>query len=148
MKRLIAHVWFMIDVIIAVLLLAMIVMVFSNVVLRYGFSSGIGPSVELARLWFVWVVMLGAAVALRRDEHLSVAEFSAKMFPRAVSTIKTGVLVSGDCRRGHGVYRLAEPDHGELVQHFAAYRPAFGAVLPFGGDLGGPDGGDCGRSPD
>ena len=58
--------WRFIDALMALLLAAMIALVFTNVVLRYGFSSGIRQSVELARMWFVWVVMLGAAVALRR----------------------------------------------------------------------------------
>lgn len=88
MKRLIGHLWSVVDGIIAVLLAAMIALVFANVVLRYGFSSGIRQSVELARLWFVWVVMLGAAVALRRGEHLAVAEFSETLFPRAVPTLR------------------------------------------------------------
>lgn len=88
MKRLIGRLWAVVDVVIAVLLAAMIMLVFANVVLRYGFSSGIRQSVELARLWFVWVVMLGAAVALRRGEHLAVAEFSEAFFPRAVPTLR------------------------------------------------------------
>ncbi len=88
MKRLIGHLWSVVDGIIAVLLAAMIALVFANVVLRYGFSSGIRQSVELARLWFVWIVMLGAAVALRRGEHLAVAEFSETLFPRAVPTLR------------------------------------------------------------
>lgn len=88
MKRLIGHLWSVVDVVIAVLLAAMIALVFANVVLRYGFSSGIRQSVELARLWFVWVVMLGAAVVLRRGEHLAVAEFTEALFPRAVPTLR------------------------------------------------------------
>ncbi|MFN7225179.1 MAG: TRAP transporter small permease [Paracoccaceae bacterium] len=88
MKHLIGHLWSIVDLIIAVLLAAMIALVFTNVVLRYGFSSGIRQSVELARLWFVWVVMLGAAVVLRRGEHLAAAEFSEALFPRAVPTLR------------------------------------------------------------
>jgi TRAP-type C4-dicarboxylate transport system permease small subunit len=88
MKRLIRHLWSVVDIVIAALLAAMIALVFANVVLRYGFSSGIRQSVELARLWFVWVVMLGAAVVLRRGEHLAVAEFSEALFPRAVPTLR------------------------------------------------------------
>lgn len=80
--------WRAIDAIMAVLLAAMIALVFTNVVLRYGFSSGFRQSVELARMWFVWVVMLGAAVALRRGEHLAVSEFSEALFPRAVPWLR------------------------------------------------------------
>lgn len=88
MKRLIRRLWSVIDIVMALLMAAMIVLVFANVVLRYGFSSGIRQSVELARLWFVWIVMLGAAVALRRGEHLAVAEFSERLLPRAVPWLR------------------------------------------------------------
>lgn len=88
MRRLVGRLWSVIDGIIALLLAAMIIIVFTNVVLRYGFSSGLRQSVEVARLWFVWVVMLGAAVALRRNEHLAVPEFSEKLFPRAVPMLR------------------------------------------------------------
>ena len=88
MRRIARLCWSTIDIVMAVLLAAMIVLVFANVVLRYGFSSGIRQSVELARLWFVWVVMLGAAVALRRGEHLAVSEFSEAFLPRAVPLLR------------------------------------------------------------
>lgn len=57
------------------LVLGMIVMcmlVFWNVVLRYGLRSGIPISVEISRLIFVWIIMLGSVVALREGAHLSV----------------------------------------------------------------------------
>ena len=88
MKPLIRRFWSVIDVVMAVLMGAMITLVFINVVLRYGFSSGIRQSVELARLWFVWVVMLGAAVVLKRGEHLALAEFSERLAPKAVPTLR------------------------------------------------------------
>jgi TRAP-type C4-dicarboxylate transport system permease small subunit len=54
-----------------VLLLAlMVAMVFGNVVLRYGFNSGITVSEELSRWLFVWMTFLGALVALRSHNHL------------------------------------------------------------------------------
>jgi TRAP-type C4-dicarboxylate transport system permease small subunit len=51
-------------------LAAMVVMVFGNVVLRYGFNSGITVSEELSRWLFVWMTFLGALVALRNHGHL------------------------------------------------------------------------------
>lgn len=48
----------------------MVVMVFGNVVLRYGFNSGITVSEELSRWLFVWMTFLGALVALRSHAHL------------------------------------------------------------------------------
>jgi len=51
-------------------LAAMVVMVFGNVVLRYGFNSGITVSEELSRWLFVWMTFLGAVVGLHRHAHL------------------------------------------------------------------------------
>jgi TRAP-type C4-dicarboxylate transport system permease small subunit len=53
----------------------MAVAVFVNVILRYGFGSGIQTSEELARLLFVWMVFIGAAVAYPRGEHMAVTTF-------------------------------------------------------------------------
>jgi TRAP-type C4-dicarboxylate transport system permease small subunit len=72
----------------AVILVFMIVLVFTNVVLRYGFDSGLRESVELSRMGLVWVVMLGAVVVLRRDEHLAVHEFTERLMPRAVPLLR------------------------------------------------------------
>ena len=56
--------------VLVLMLCAMVVMVFGNVVLRYGFNSGITVSEELSRWLFVWMTFLGAVVALRRHGHL------------------------------------------------------------------------------
>lgn len=52
------------------LLMAMTVMVFANVVLRYGFNSGIDVSEELSRFMFVWLIFIGAIVAMRHNMHM------------------------------------------------------------------------------
>jgi len=88
MRSAIEAFWRAIDLIMALLLTGMIVLVFVNVVMRYGFSSGLRVSIELSRLWFVWVVMLGAAVVLRRGEHLQLSEFSEAMMPRFVPILR------------------------------------------------------------
>lgn len=51
-------------------LAAMVVMVFGNVVMRYGFNSGITLSEELSRWLFVWMTFLGAVVAINERGHL------------------------------------------------------------------------------
>lgn len=53
-------------------MLAMVVMVFGNVVLRYGFNSGIDISDEMARYCFIWLTYIGAMVAMRENGHLGV----------------------------------------------------------------------------
>lgn len=54
------------------LLLSMVMMVFGNVVLRYGFNSGILISEELARFFFVWLTFLGAVVTFHEHGHLGI----------------------------------------------------------------------------
>lgn len=58
--------------IIAAFLAVMVVLVFGNVVLRYGFNSGIAISEELSRWFLVWLTFLGAIVAMREHAHLGV----------------------------------------------------------------------------
>ena len=45
---------------IAVCLVLMVMLVFGNVVLRYGFNSGISVSEEISRWLFVWLTFMGA----------------------------------------------------------------------------------------
>lgn len=48
----------------------MVVLVFGNVVMRYGFNTGITMSEELSRWLFVWLTFLGAIVAMQEGAHL------------------------------------------------------------------------------
>jgi TRAP-type transport system small permease protein len=60
----------LLEVLIVLLLLAMVLMVFGNVVLRYAFNSGITVSEELSRWAFVWMTFLGAIIAVKEGGHL------------------------------------------------------------------------------
>lgn len=51
-------------------LAVMVVLVFTNVVLRYALNSGIAVSEELSRWLFVWLTFLGGIVALHERAHL------------------------------------------------------------------------------
>ena len=53
-------------------LVAMVIMVFGNVVLRYGFNSGITVSEEMSRYCFIWLTYIGAMIAMRERGHLGV----------------------------------------------------------------------------
>lgn len=71
-------------------LAAMVVMVFGNVVLRYGFNSGITVSEELSRWLFVWMTFLGALVALRAHGHLGTDALVSRL-PRAGKKVCLGL---------------------------------------------------------
>jgi len=60
------------EFLIASALAVMVVLVFGNVVLRYGFNSGITVSEEVSRWLFIWGTFLGAVVALREHGHLGI----------------------------------------------------------------------------
>jgi len=60
----------LLDALIALALAIMVVLVFGNVVLRYAFNTGITVSEEVSRWLFVWLVFLGAIVALKEGGHL------------------------------------------------------------------------------
>ncbi len=53
-------------------MVAMVIMVFGNVVLRYGFNSGITVSDEMSRYCFIWLTYIGAMIAMREKGHLGV----------------------------------------------------------------------------
>jgi TRAP-type C4-dicarboxylate transport system permease small subunit len=81
MTRLIDFYFRSLKIIIGVLLIAMVVMVFGNVVLRYVFNSGLSFYDELSRWSFVWLTFLGAIVAMRERRHLGV-DILVRLLPR------------------------------------------------------------------
>lgn len=70
-----------IEYLIAACMACMVVLVFGNVTLRYGFNSGITLSEELSRWLFVWMTFLGAIVALRSHEHLGTDMLVGRLGP-------------------------------------------------------------------
>lgn len=71
-----------VELTLAALMLAMVVMVFGNVVLRYGFNSGITVSEELSRVFFVWLTFIGAILAMHEGAHLGVTNVVERMTRR------------------------------------------------------------------
>jgi len=77
----------MVEILAAGLVAAEIVILFGGVVSRYVFDRPLVWSDELASTLFLWLAMLGAVIAFRRDEHMRmttcVAVFGAT--PRAIA---------------------------------------------------------------
>jgi tripartite ATP-independent transporter DctM subunit len=59
-----------VEIVAGVLVAAEIVILFGGVVARYVFDAPLVWSDELASILFLWLAMLGAVVAFRRDEHM------------------------------------------------------------------------------
>ncbi len=79
----------------------MAVAVFINVLLRYGFGSGVVASEELSRLLFVWMVFIGAAAAYPRGEHMAFTSLAGLLAKRplafATLTAVIRLLVMAAC---------------------------------------------------
>ena len=65
----------------AILVVAEIAILFAGVVARYGLHRPLIWSDELASILFLWLAMLGAAVALRRSEHMRMTAIVASASP-------------------------------------------------------------------
>jgi tripartite ATP-independent transporter DctM subunit len=65
----------------ALLVIAEIVILFAGVVARYGLHRPLIWSDELASILFLWLAMLGAAVAFRRSEHMRMTAVVASAGP-------------------------------------------------------------------
>ncbi len=65
----------------------MAVSVFVNVVLRYGFGSGVAASEELSRLLFVWMVFIGATAAYPAGEHMAFTSLVGMLKGRALTAM-------------------------------------------------------------
>jgi TRAP-type C4-dicarboxylate transport system permease small subunit len=81
MKRFVERYFQLLSALTALCLAVMVVLVFGNVVLRYGFNSGIAVSEELSRWLFVYVTFLGAIVAMREHAHLGVDSLVKRLPP-------------------------------------------------------------------
>ncbi len=79
MKKIIHHFSQFLDWLIAGFLAIMVVLVFGNVVLRYGFNSGITVSEEVSRWLFIWLTFLGAVVAIKERAHLGSDMFVSRL---------------------------------------------------------------------
>lgn len=65
----------------AAILFVLTMMVFANVVLRYGFNSSITVTEELSQFLFVWLVFSGAILVAGRDAHVRVDLLARKLPP-------------------------------------------------------------------
>lgn len=72
MSKIIQAYFSLLKIVIVVCLAAMVIMVFTNVVMRYAFNSGLPISEELSRWSFVWLTFLGSILVLHERAHLGV----------------------------------------------------------------------------
>jgi tripartite ATP-independent transporter DctM subunit len=71
----------LVEIPVAILVAAEIVILFAGVVSRYALQQPLVWSDELASILFLWLAMLGAVVAFRRDEHMRMTAIVAMASP-------------------------------------------------------------------
>lgn len=70
-----------VEILMAALLALMVLLVFSNVVLRFLFSTGFVWSEEITRLAFIYLIYLGTVGAFRDNRHLGMDTLLEKVSP-------------------------------------------------------------------
>lgn len=91
--------------------------VFLNVVLRYGFGSGIAASEELSRLLFVWLVFIGATSAYPLGEHMAFTSLVANLRGspealRVLTLILRGLVILSCALLAHGAWHQVQVGFG------------------------------------
>jgi len=81
-QKLIGRYCQLLTVIIVICLVLMVLMVFGNVVMRYAFNSGITVSEELSRWLFLWLIFLGASIAVHEQCHMGSDMVMDKLPPK------------------------------------------------------------------
>jgi TRAP-type transport system small permease protein len=98
------------DTLLAGCLAVMAGSVFLNVVLRYGFGTGVAASEELSRLLFVWMVFIGATAAYPRGEHMAFtslldAQRSRPAVHQAMTMLIRVLVITACCFLGWGAWQ-------------------------------------------
>ncbi|MGV8855810.1 MAG: TRAP transporter small permease [Devosia sp.] len=70
----------------AVLMAALTLVTFTQVVMRYGFTSGWGGALEFTRILFAWLILFGMSYAIKINSHLGV-DIALNMLPARLSRI-------------------------------------------------------------
>lgn len=88
----------------------MAIAVFINVVLRYGFGSGVAASEELSRLLFVWMVFLGATAAYPAGEHMAFTSLVGALHKhrralRLMTALIRLLVIAACVMLGHGAWQ-------------------------------------------
>jgi TRAP-type C4-dicarboxylate transport system permease small subunit len=110
---------------IALCLAVMVVLVFGNVVLRYGFNLGITVSEELSRWLFVWMIFLGAIIAMREHGHLGVDSLVIRLPPWG----KKACLVTSQVLMLYATWLLLDGSWQQTVINLDVQAPVSGLSM-------------------
>lgn len=69
-----------------ILFACMTIIVFSQVVLRYGFNSNIFWAEEFSRYSMIWIAFLGSAIGIKHNDHTRI-DFFVKLLPTKIQLV-------------------------------------------------------------
>jgi TRAP-type transport system small permease protein len=125
MTALVEGIFHVLKVAIALCLALMVVLVFGNVVLRYGFNLGITVSEELSRWLFVWMIFLGAIIAMREHGHLGVDSLVIRLPPWG----KKACLVTSQLLMLYATWLLLDGSWQQTVINLDVQAPVSGLSM-------------------
>ncbi|WP_313342295.1 TRAP transporter small permease [Sedimentibacter sp.] len=79
--------------ILSILFTVMVVALFYQIIMRFLFESANSWSEELTRYSFIWMSMLGSAIATRRSRHMNV-DFLMNRMPKILKIINSIIIKS------------------------------------------------------
>ena len=115
-----------IEALVVLILSAMSILVFLNVVLRYGFNSSINVTEEVSRYMFVWLAFLGTILAFNENQHVNVGVLVDKLSPKKRNIL--GIVT--DLAMLYCCYLIIDGGWIQYVLNFDNYAPISG--LPQG----------------
>ncbi|SMB89644.1 TRAP-type C4-dicarboxylate transport system, small permease component [Pasteurella testudinis DSM 23072] len=127
MKALIEKLFYGISLLLGLMLVVMIALVFLNVILRFFFNSGLVWSEEVSRYVFVYVIYLGAIVAMKENSHLGV-DTLIKNVPEKVKLV---LFVLGRLIIITVMAILVKGTYAMVIQSMTAKAAATGLPLSF-----------------
>ncbi len=68
-----------------IMMVAMVLITFTNVVLRYGFNSGLMWSEEVALLLSVWFIFIAMSLGVKQGLHINITLIPVARLPRSVA---------------------------------------------------------------
>ncbi|ORE94144.1 TRAP transporter small permease [Acuticoccus yangtzensis] len=71
------------ETVISIILALMVLVAFVQVILRYGFNTGITGALELNRILFAWLILFGMSYGLKIGTHLGIDSLM-RVFPKPV----------------------------------------------------------------
>lgn len=116
-----------------VILAVMVLIVFTNTVLRYLFHSGIVQGEEVLRYLFIWLTFLGIMAVYKEHGNICVTVLTDKLSPKAAAVMKAVVNVLSLFAFGvliHGSYAYMEESESTVGQLTGLpYRYIIAAIL-------------------